>query len=217
MSVIAIVDDRAQMRESVVERIRLGLEDMGLDWEVISQEPLPEVDDYPEWITENDVSLLVIDEKLGEEIGPSGVATSYSGHEVATNLRDRIPDLPQMIITSIKRVDELEGAAELDAIVQRDEFDKHWKVHVERMVRLATRFVDRNEDELAELSDISQKIVDGSASQEQIDRLNAIRERVQMRVKGDNIVVLRQVLTGAEEIKDKLQALLDRIERRMQS
>ena len=211
MSVIAIVDDRAAMRESVAERIKLGLEDMKLDWEVIADEPLEHIDEYPAWIADNEICVLVLDEKLGEEIGTRGVATTYSGHEVAAALREQIPELPQLIITSIKNSDELEGAAELDAIVQRDEFEKHWRVYVERIVRLATRFVDRNEAELAELTDLSQKVVDETASDQDIARLNAIREKVQMSIKGEQIVVLRQVLTEAEEVRARLLHALEQL------
>lgn len=217
MNVIAVVDDRADMRESVAERIKLGLEDMKLDWDVIADEPLESIDAYPEWIAYNEVCVLVLDEKLGEEIGSRGVATTYSGHEVAAALRERLPELPQLIITSIKNSDELEGAAELDAIVQRDEFDKHWRVYVERMVRLASGFVDRNETELAELTVLSQKVVDGAATPEDTTRLNAIREKFQMRVKGEEIVMLRQVLTEAESVRERLRQTLEQLKAKSQS
>jgi hypothetical protein len=209
VSVIAVVDDRKNMRESVAELIKLELEDMDLQWEVIADEPLTSIDAYSAWITDNDISLLVLDEKLGEEIGASGVAATYTGHEVAAVLREQLPELPQLIITSVKNSDELEGAAELDAVVQRDEFNKHSRVHVERMVRLATRFVDRNEAELAELTSLSQKVVDQTAGTDDIARLNAIREKVQMAVKGEDVVLLRQVLTEAEAVRDRLQGVLE--------
>lgn len=212
MTVIAIIDDRVDMRESVADRIRLGLEDLYLEWEVIADEPLASIADYPAWIAENGVCLLVLDEKLGEQIGSSGIATTYAGHEVAAMLRERLPDLPQLIITSIKNSDELDGAAELDAIVQRDEFDKHWRVHVERMVRLATRFVDRNEAELSELTDLSNKVVDHAATQEDLERLNALRQKVQMRAQGNEVILLREVLTQAEEMKERLRQVLDQLD-----
>jgi hypothetical protein len=132
-------------------------------------------------------------------------------------LRERLPELPQLIITSIKNSDELEGAAELDAIVQRDEFDKHWRVYVERMVRLASGFVDRNEAELAELTVLSQKVVDGAATPEDTTRLNAIREKFQMRVKGEEIVMLRQVLTEAESVRERLRQALEQLKAKSQS
>jgi hypothetical protein len=211
VSVIAVVDDREEMRDSVADRIRLGLEDLKLDWEVIADEPLESIDAYPAWIADNDVAVLVLDEKLGEEIGRRGVAAAYTGHEVAAALRELIPDLPQLIITSIKNSDELEGAAELDAIVQRDEFNKHWRVYVERMVRLAKSFVDRNEADLAELTSLSQKMVDGSALPTDVDRLNAIREKVQMVAKPDETIAMRQVLEDAENVRRQLQRVLDQL------
>jgi len=211
VSVIAVVDDRQDMRESVAERIKLGLEDLKLDWEVIAEEPLETIEDYPAWISENEVSVLVLDEKLGDEIGSRGAATSYTGHEVAAALRERIPELPQMIITSIKNSDELEGAAELDAIVQRSEFDKHWRTHVERMVRLATRFVDRNEADLAELTALTNRVVHETASEEDIARLNALREKFQLGVNQSEIVTLRKLLSDADGVKQRLQHVLDEL------
>lgn len=214
MTVIAVIDDREDMRDSVADRIRLGLEDLNLDWEVISEEPLAEIADYPSWIAENAVCLLVLDEKLGEQIGSRGVAADYSGHEVATALRELLPDLPQLIITSIKNSEELEGAGELDAIVQRDEFDKHPKVHVDRMARLAMRFIDRNAKELNELTDLSHKLVDGLATEEELSKLNAIREKIQLRAHGTEGLLLREVLTQAEELRAKLHDLASAIQER---
>lgn len=217
MSVIAVIDDRAAMRESVAERIRLGLEDLNLDWDVIADEPLEAIATYPSWIADNDVAVLVLDEKLGEEIGRRGSAVAYTGHEVAAAVREQLPELPQLIITSIKNSDELEGAAELDAIVQRDEFNKHSRVYVERMVRMGARFVDRNEAELTELTELSKKVVAGTANQDDLARLSAIREKIQISVKYDGVVTMRQVLQGAEEVRARLEKVLEQLQLKSQS
>src|SRR5690349_2216734 len=123
MDAIAVVDDREEMRGTVVRIISRQLRKQGIDWDVIAAEPLERVEDYLSWLDENEIRVLVLDEKLNEVTGSSGARVEYPGHAVANFLRDIRPDLPQFIVTSIRNIDELDAsAADLDAVIERDDF-----------------------------------------------------------------------------------------------
>lgn len=207
MARIAVVDDRKDMRESVAQVIALALEDLNIDWQVVPMEPLPEVDDYIGLVEDDGLRVLVLDENLAEVVPEGGEAVKYKGHQIAKFVRDRYRDLPQVIITSIKATDELDDAAELDAIVQRDQFNKNPNVHVERMVRLGESFSRRYEEELADLARLSMKVIEGDADPSDRARLNAIREGKLMTGSAQACMDMRSWLEEADEIKASLERL----------
>lgn len=207
MARIAVVDDRIEMRESVARYIELALEELKVDWEVEPMAPLPLVDDYVDLVDGGDLRVLVLDENFAEEIPEGGEAVDYKGHQVAKFLRERYKDLPQVIITSVKGTDELDDAGELDAIVQRDNFESYYLTHVERMVRLGESFSRRYEEELSDLARLSRMVVAGEASSADQARLDAIREGRMLgsRVQAHND--MRSWLSETEEIKKTLENL----------
>lgn len=195
MDTIAVIDDRKEMRESVAEVIRIGLEDLGLAWNVVDMAPLPDLSNYDEWISSIGLRVLVLDENLSEELVEGVEGVGYLGHQVATIVRELHPDLPQFIITSVGNTEDLENAGELDAIVQRDEFNTHSDVYVERMVRLGNSFARRYESELADLTLISEKVAFDTATEEERRRLNALR----------NVRVTRPNLPDVEDMSNWLE------------
>lgn len=211
MARIAVVDDREEMRESVARLIGLALEDLNIDWQVDAMAPLPVVDDYIDLVEEGDLRVLVLDENLAEIVPEGGEAVQYKGHQVAKFIRDRYKDLPQVIITSIKATDELDDAAELDAIVQRDQFERHSTVHVERMVRLGESFSKRHEEELADLARLSMRVIEGTADGSDRARLDAIREGKMLGGSAQACMDMRSWLDEAESIKASLQDLASMI------
>ncbi|MCP3041191.1 hypothetical protein K6X12_19155 [Xanthomonas euvesicatoria pv. allii] len=196
------------MRESVAQLIGLALEDLEIDWKVDPMAPLPTVDDYIDLVEEGGLRVLVLDENLTDVVPSGGEAVDYKGHQVAKFIRERYRDLPQVIITSVKGTDELDGAAELDAIVQRDQFEKHSHVHVERMVRMGESFSKRYEEELADLARLSMKIIEGEADAADQARLDAIRQGKMMGGPSQVCMDMRSWLNEADEIKTSLEELV---------
>lgn len=213
MASIAVVDDREEMRDSVAQLIELALEDLNIDWKVDAMAPLPTVEDYIQLVEEGDLRVLVLDENLAEIVPDGGEAVQYKGHQVAKFVRDRYKDLPQVIITSIKATDELDDAAELDAIVQRDQFNKHSTVHVERMVRLGESFSKRYEEELADLARLSMRVIEGHADDSDRARLDAIREGKMLGGSAQAYMDMRSWLDEAESIRSSLQDLASLIKK----
>jgi hypothetical protein len=210
MPCIAVIDDRAPMRRSVVRLIRQQLRnlDESKQWEVIDSTPLPEIEDYDGWIMENEVTVLVLDEKLDESHEDGSEAVQYFGHQVASHLRVRIPDLPQFIITAIAHPDDLdeEGARSLDEIVARPIFSKRPGVYVQRMIRSGQKFLDRNEGQLAEMATLSEAAARGNASPDELTRLSALRQVYLLASEPSN-VELEKVVSRADRILEELHAV----------
>lgn len=216
METIAVIDDRQKMRETVVAVIVRALKKLGVDWNVIESAPLPAIEDYAEWIQDNDVLVLVLDEKLNEEVA-GGDGIEYSGHQVAELVRRQFPDLPQFIVTAIADSEDLEDASQLDAVVAREEFMNHSNTYVERMVRIGMSYSKRYSEELADLTALSEKLASGSLSSEELDRLNSLRGKVQASAEIDSMIGLSSWIESAREIEAKLARALEVVERRARS
>lgn len=210
MPCIAVIDDRSKIRMSVVRLIRQQLRtlDESKEWEVIDSPPLPDIEGYDSWIAENEVTVLVLDEKLDESHEDDSEAVQYFGHQVASHLRARIPDLPQFIITAIPNPDDLdeEGARSLDGIVARGAFSARPAVYVQRMLRSGQSFLDRNEGQLAEMAKLSEAAARGNASPEELSHLGALRQMYLLASEPSNSE-LEKVVSRADQILEELHAI----------
>ncbi|UPG94484.1 hypothetical protein [Luteibacter aegosomatissinici] len=179
MPCIAIVDDTRASRVTLGRRIKQKLRRIERnDWEVIDSAPLKRIQEYDAWIVENDVTVLILDEKLGDRLGDDDEAVDYTGHAVAQYLRERLPTLPQFIITAVADTEELEGeGGALDGIIARGTFNARADVYIERMIRAGTRFVDENTADLSEMGRLAEARAVGELSEGEQDRLNALRTR----------------------------------------
>src|SRR5687768_16576898 len=99
MPTIGIIDDRADHRETVRRTIELRLRRFQ-GWAAVDSEPLAAVTDYPSWIAENDVAVLVLDERLTESRRVRDVTVNYNGHHVVQFLRTTYRDLPIYVVTA---------------------------------------------------------------------------------------------------------------------
>jgi hypothetical protein len=208
MDSIAVIDDDEDMRTTVAGHIKLELSARELDWAVIESPPLIDMDAYCGWVRENGVRVLVLDERLGS--GQAGSAVQYSGHDVAVLLRTQLPDLPQVIVTSVPDDEELnESASDLDAIIRRGDFNDHSDRYVERMIRMGASYIERNQADLAAIGDIAVQIVNGSASDEDIRRINAIRVKIGSAYSIDSVSNAKEWLNAATSVQERLERVLE--------
>ncbi|MFT3806355.1 hypothetical protein [Arenimonas sp.] len=204
MDRIAIVDDNAEMRSTLAGHVRLEIDARGLSWEVLEIAPLPDLNDYSPWLLANDVRVLVLDEKLSGSADEAGA--DYSGHDIAAIVRQQVPDLPQVIVTSVKNSDDLDDAAEeLDAIVARNDFDEQPDLYVERMLRMGKSYLGRYESQLAEFGRIVRAVAAGDVNESDISRLEAIRASTQSSFSITEVTTSREWLDRAKELKAKLE------------
>lgn len=207
MDTIAVIDDRADVRRTLARRIVRELRKLSVAWRVLDSSPLASLDAYPAWLKENYVRVLVLDEKLSEQF-EGDLAVDYSGHQVAELIRKKFPELPQVIVTAVPGSDDLESAGDLDAVVARSEFDRHPATHVGRMVRMGLRYVDRNQEELAELTMLSEKAAASELTHEERERLDALRAKIQAQSE-DPGPEIRQWVVEARDVVERLKKVLD--------
>lgn len=171
MPSIAIIDDRKDMRDTIKANVVSVIEE---GWDVLDVPPLPALTEYPGWITEKNVAVILLDERLNEQ-----AESPYQGHDLVTYIRNRFPTLPIFVITSYSGDPELaERFRDVEEILPREEFAKRAEDYVPRFTRAGQRFVEVFQNELAELADKAQLIAKGEATEEDVERTKAIQSRI---------------------------------------
>ncbi|HVY06511.1 MAG TPA: hypothetical protein VHB46_11095 [Burkholderiales bacterium] len=215
MPTIGVIDDRADARETLCRNINLEIEEEH-NWSAIEHGPLAKIEDYPGWLHDAGIAVLVVDERLQEQADAGEEPATYSGHELVSYLRMRLPTLPLFMVTSHADEDDLEGAeADAEDVVQREDFNKNPKIYVQRMLRAGRKFTEEFLAELAQLSEIAERTAMGSATDADREKEKAIREKLTL-ASPDGLSLSRQTWLGEldKEIKE-LGALSDKIHDRL--
>jgi len=173
---IVIIDDRKEHRETLKAILDLQLIE---GWKSIDISPLPSLEDYPSWITENEISVILLDERLDEQVEAETVIADYRGHNLIDFVRGRFPTLPIYVITSYPNDDDLkERFKDVEGILPRREFSEKAEDYVPRILRAGQKFLETFQEELAELSDKANKIAKGEATKEDIEKAKAISSKI---------------------------------------
>lgn len=213
MPTIAFVDDRRDNLETITGLIELGLRKIEAKlWSSVNSLPLENLVDYTSWISENDVSVLVLDERLNEASQPGRRPVKYNGHDVVDQVRKTFRTLPIFVITAYPDVDALKqrfGA--IEGIIARREFraapvsssgrrsaGPSYVDYVSRMVRVGTNFYEEHQAELTQLGILAEKIALGSASEDEKNRAKALQTNL-------SLPFLVEPLTEREEWLSKFE------------
>jgi len=212
MSTILIVDDRATERQTIVDLVRYSLPE-GSTWTARGIAPLVTIDEYRTFITEEDVSVIVLDEKLQEQVSElTGEAVTYNGHELVNFLRPRFPDLPIFVVTAYDEEDDLQSAAsDVESILSRNEFNKSPEIHTARMIRSGHRFAEALQSDLNLVSEISHKLAVGKATDEEIKKMTSIREKLSLPFPSSDLTHAKDLVPHAEKLIHEARALLAKI------
>lgn len=189
MKKIAVVDDRVVDRELVVEALNDAIEEMSIqdEWRVIETDPLADPDEYGPWINNNNIDILIIDERLFE--ASTGLLQSGPlGSAVVERLRTTHKGLPILGMSATIKTKELEDRYSLfDEVIVRDELSRDPMPHLKRLMRLSTNLIEDNKNQLAELSTLSEKIATKNASSEDIEKAKAIQQALSIPVTAPSI------------------------------
>lgn len=212
MSTILVVDDRAKERNKVVALVSHSLPE-GSTWTARGIEPLAAIDEYGALITEDDIAVLILDEKLQEQAAElTGVAVNYNGHELVSFLRPRFPDLPIYVVTAYDAEEDVQNAAsKVEGIINRMEFNKDPKVHTARMIRSGHRFAKALEGDLNYLSAISEKLAVGKADDDEVKKMTSIREKLSLPFPTRDLTQAKDLVPQAERLIGEAQSLLKKI------
>lgn len=176
MPKIAIVDDRKDLRETLENKIKLYLKKDKSIWLVIGTAPFVDKYDYINWIRENDIAVLILDERL-QEVDNNGLSVNYNGSNLIEYLRKSLPDFPVYAITGYETDPDLQRKFPLfDEILSRETFFKKASEYILRFTRAGQRFLETYSNQLSKISEISNLIATGKATEKHIKELNSIQE-----------------------------------------
>lgn len=187
MRYIGLIDDREVTRTSLklsilIPLIAKGKEEQG--WDIIDIEPFKDISDYVTWISENEISILIIDEKLNES-----TLVNYLGHNVVILLRDAFPELPIFCITAAKREPDLDENYEYyNFILSKNDFQERRDEFVNLFIKSGEDFYRKyteKKDRLSELAGLMAK-ENGEVSDKVKSEADDIRDFLMLTHKVDN-------------------------------
>ena len=175
MLTIGLVDDRDVDRGMIVDAFRL--QDNSDKWEIVDIKPFLDINQYPSWISQNKICVLIVDERLDEELFENGMAVSYKGHLLIDYIRSRFKTIPVFVITNYPSDDSLsERFKDVEGIINRTDFSTNKKDYIPRIIRSAQQYLDMFQEELKELADYAYKIAIGERiSEKECEHIDAIK------------------------------------------
>lgn len=209
---LLVVDDRADVRETLCESIRLSLpEDTNTTVDGVF--PFDEIDEYSSYIHENDIAALLLDERLNEKKdSQSGKHVAYYGHDVLHQLRKSLPNFPVYVVTTYSTdTDLLAKEADAEDIIDRNDFDKSTDKFLSRIQRAASRFLDEKGSQLASLDRLTKKASQGDLNPEEQKELSSIRAVLGLPFTGDTDLMVSDLITEARQLAADAEMLMDKI------
>ncbi len=202
MPSIAIIDDRIDLRTTLKNRVEIELQK---EWNSIDTSPLPQLSDYYSWITENEISVLLLDERLNEKIDRNSKSVDYCGHDLVDYVRKYFVTLPIYIVTSYPDDDSLKAKfKDVEDIIPRREFCQKASDYMPRIIRSGQKFLETFENELVLLSKKAKKIVLGKATAQDIKAVKAVQTKLAIAYPSDVFIkhtkILKKIATNLKKL-----------------
>lgn len=214
MSSIAVLDDRAAERDSLVKLIDVLLPE---GWDCVEAPLLQDRSRYPYWLIDNEIQVLLVDQVLGDQAPPGEPALSYKGHGVVESIRKVLPNFPAYIFTSQRDEDLPNHEGEAEAVIERGEFNKNPDTYVARMVRAGQRFHEEHERQLREMTRLAIRVANGTASREEKEELSNLQISMGTPSGATINIAREQALAGAEQEVTELEQLVREIQARIEA
>lgn len=180
MPTIGIIDDDPKSRNSDVRSLNTHLP-KNKGWTAIAVHPLPYLKDYPSWIAENEIAVLLVDEKLGGKSSGVGDHVNYKGHDLVKSLRQGNKTLPLYFLTNYGGESPVtQRFADVEEIIAKRDFKKNRARYVDRFTRKGKEYFESVKDQLAQLNDLSLKIAKGEATEEDKKNAKAIQMNLEL-------------------------------------
>lgn len=187
MAKIAIIDDNREQSGTVLNNIEIALAEMGSDLEVITSVPFKDPNDYFNFIEQNEVCVLILDELLNDQSNDKSGPVSYKGSDLVTVLRTKLPEFPIFALTVIPTNDDLKYKySQYEDIISRKEFYDDSNKFVPKFWRAAKNYLKENVDELSEFNELTTQISGGNKDPELIKKLQALQIKLELPFSGFN-------------------------------
>lgn len=208
---IGLIDDRNEQRTTLAGLLDVTLMDMQIDnFKIIDSLPLNGMEDYISWIKENDIVVLLLDERLCE-----GSGVDYRGSDLVVYLRKVFKDFPIYAITSYSEDEDLKKKfADFDDVIPREVFVKQPEVFVSRFVRAGKAFWQWQKGNLDRLGELSKKAAMLEASEEETKEIERLQTALQIPFtpfissKEEWLVQYQEKVNELEQLSEKIAAFI---------
>jgi len=203
---IALLEDRGPQRETLLRNIEDALPE---GWACLPAPLFENITEFPNWIIQNDVWVLLADHFLDEKATePGSNAVDYKAPDVISTIRAAIPYFPVFVLTSYpENADVLQHLAEAEAVASRRDFSEKINVNLERMIRAANRFAKQHEDALVELGQLAQQAAAGKVTSSQRARMRALQAAIGLGLDSDALSERAKLLGDIEKKLDDVDKL----------
>lgn len=182
MPAVGVIDDRNDLRETLVKMIHVKTRQRWGHWNVVGTSPFREVEETLDWMRHNEVWVLLVDWRLFEQGDPGQCAVSYSGADVIRAVRSVHPAFPIFMVSSYLDDDEgieshfrdVEDAIKRSMLTDDDTND----TPIERLMRAGSRILHEYNEELDLLTTLATKAATGHASPEDLKKLRAVQAKI---------------------------------------
>lgn len=213
MPTIGIIDDRSDQRKTLKNFIFLKITEISDKWDIIDEPPLQNLQDYPSWLLENEISILILDERL-RETSNSSTRINYDGHEVVDYIRSTLHTLPIYVVTAYPYDSEIvQRFPDVEEIISREELTDSQKNYMPRLLRAGQKYLEVFQKELATLSVKAEKIAKGNATQKDIDELRSIQSKINTSLPLDSMQTQNDWLKSFEEGMEQLEIIYNKAEK----
>lgn len=176
MKYIGLVDDRDTQRRAFKLRLDTKLELSYPDWEIVDIKPFKDPKDYNSWINENEICLLIVDERLNEEPLEDGSTVDYYGSKLINELRTSYKDFPIFCVTSHTISDSLKAVVkDFNLTLSRATLESDIDNYLNSFIKFGESFYKENQKELSRVSELSEKVAIGSATANDKDELRSLQ------------------------------------------
>jgi CheY-like chemotaxis protein len=183
MSVIAIVDDNKEQRETLSIRLSMFLKKKDSKLNVIDIFPFKTYDEYYPWIENNEISVLILDEYMHNESPEGEEPVGYRGNDLVVKIRERYKYLPIFTVTAHVDDDDLQARfSEFEYIIGREAFDEKY---IDIIIRAGQRYVTENQRELSMFDDLTRKIATGKGEPDDMEKLKALQLKLHIPLSND--------------------------------
>lgn len=219
MPQIAIIDDNLEQSGTLKKTVDHFIKKFGSDLSVTTQFPFQNTEEYFNYIEENQVCVLILDERLNDQSGPNSGPVSYKGNELVTELRKRLKDFPIFMVTTYAPDDDLLAKFnQFEYILTRQQItedEEGGQKYIPIMIRSAHRYLRANNKELSEFNELTKQVAAGNGNPEVLSRLQALQVKLELPVVGfdDRATWLEKYEEHIKNLEELQSELLQRLDK----
>lgn len=213
MNVIGLIDDRVDVLETTSNAIKVLLYEEYEGWDLISSQPFSELDEYRTWIIENNLGVVIVDQKLNEKKINGKDYSIFLGNEVISYIRENFKDLPLFGLTtfSVTAMDNVKPIAY--DIIERSKFEPNIEFFVRMFVKSGDNYYKLNRNKLERLSQLAENIALGKSTEDEKNEAKGLQTDLILPHYSENIIDRETYLSEIDESLKKFAELKIDIEK----